>query len=167
MAKLGLNILPFGKIPKEDLNTLKENLSHLFDVRILEAVSIPVGAHNKIRGQYNTPPFLNAALSHEGDRVLGVTDVDLYFEPLNFLFGQAKEKATVISLHRLRNPSKSLFTSRMIKEALHELGHTFNLSHCSNPNCVMFFSNNIYDTDRKSDNYCVKCTKRLEEKEVL
>jgi hypothetical protein len=29
-----------------------------------------------------------------------------------------------------------------LKEAMHELGHTFGLGHCADPACVMWFSNN-------------------------
>jgi len=46
-------------------------------------------------------------------------------------------------------------------EAVHELGHAFGLQHCGNPECVMFFSNSIMDTDRKGWHLCQQCRARL------
>nr|WP_243666411.1 matrixin family metalloprotease [Vulcanisaeta sp. JCM 16159] len=49
----------------------------------------------------------------------------------------------------------------MLKEVLHELGHSFGLDHCADPRCVMYFSNTIEDTDRKGPGYCQRCMARL------
>jgi len=58
-------------------------------------------------------------------------------------------------------PDKGLFRERILKEAVHELGHTFGLSHCSSPSCVMFFSNSLPGTDRKKSDFCPECRRRL------
>jgi archaemetzincin len=34
------------------------------------------------------------------------------------------------------------------------LGHTYGLQHCSDPKCVMYFSNTLGETDRKRDKFC-------------
>lgn len=49
-----------------------------------------------------------------------------------------------------------------MKEAVHELGHTFGLVHCIDPKCVMFFSNSLADTDNKNTKFCKKCIKLFE-----
>ena len=75
--------------------------------------------------------------------------VDLYVADLNFVFGLADshQKCAIISLARLQPEffgqpgDPQLFRERALKEAIHELGHLRNLRHCSNPACVMFFSN--------------------------
>ena len=46
---------------------------------------------------------------------------------------------------------------RTQKEAVHELGHTFNLQHCHRTFCVMHFSNSIFDTDKKESLLCDQC----------
>src|SRR5207244_9928385 len=47
---------------------------------------------------------------------------------------------------------------RVVKTAVHELGHTLGLGHHgANPQCVMFFSEKLADTDRKSRDFCRAC----------
>ena len=100
----------------------------------------------------------------EADKLLGVATVDLYVPSLNFVFGEAEcpGEVSVISMFRLdpkfydQRDDKLLF-HRTVKEAVHELGHTFGLIHCGHPNCVMFFSNSIYDTDLKNEGFCCRC----------
>lgn len=53
--------------------------------------------------------------------------------------------------------AKELFKERLIKEALHELGHAFGLPHCDNKRCVMVFSNSIKDVDFKGAKFCEGC----------
>lgn len=105
----------------------------------------------------------------DADRVLGVTEVDLYVPGLNFVFGEAQPPhgPAVISLFRLRPefygepPNEELYLGRASKEAVHEVGHTLNLGHCRDPGCVMFFSNSILDTDRKNLGFCRRCRERI------
>lgn len=126
-------------------------------------------AYNRQRRQYNAEKILNKLKRREGFRVLGVTAVDLYVPELNFVFGVAEYKGTaaLISLNRLRPefygepPNEKKFSERIIKEAVHELGHTFSLEHCPESSCVMHFSNSILDTDIKREDFCHVCRKKL------
>jgi len=52
---------------------------------------------------------------------------------------------------------ESGFEERMIKEAIHELGHTFNLRHCRDKSCIMHYCRSLKDVDRKSDQLCRYC----------
>jgi archaemetzincin len=75
----------------------------------------------------------------------------------------ADERNAVISLMRLRiGADKETFRRRAVKEAVHELGHTFGLSHCASPRCVMRFSNSLADTDRKGSEWCELCEQELQ-----
>jgi archaemetzincin len=132
-------------------------------ITVLEEVQIPEKSYNAQREQYESLHFLNLARRQSGDRVLGVTEVDLFAEPLNFVFGQAEisGKAAVISLARLKG-EKKLYHSRTVKEAVHELGHTFGLKHCDSESCVMKFSNCLAETDMKGEKYCDMCQEELE-----
>ncbi|MFW6149903.1 MAG: archaemetzincin family Zn-dependent metalloprotease [Chloroflexota bacterium] len=141
-------------------------------VEITQDLSIPPTAYNSSRRQYLASTVLRAVRSMpatEYDRVVCLTDVDLYVPGLNFVFGQADlgGHAAVVSLHRLRQEyydlqaDTALFLERAVKEVVHELGHTFGLPHCPDLRCVMHFSNSLADTDRKEAHFCDRCRPRL------
>ena len=134
---------------------------------ILQPIDLD-SAYEQQRGQYRAPALL-AKLESQGvskdEKVLGIVDVDLYAPGLNFVFGQASMSSGValISLCRLRGQpaDKIKFLDRTTKEAIHELGHTFGLEHCSDPKCVMHFSNSLQDTDSKQAIFCSNCRPKL------
>jgi len=123
--------------------------------------------------QYHSTKILNAIVGHQqevgADRLLAITDVDLYIPKMDFVFGEAQlpGKVAIISTHRLKDTTdcggENLLSVRIIKEAVHELGHTLGLAHCQNSTCVMFFSNSLKDTDQKGQHYCTKCAAKLGE----
>jgi archaemetzincin len=129
-------------------------------------------ALDPIRCQYASRVLLSLLLeSHPGPaRVLGVTDVDLFIPVLTFVFGEAQlgGRAAVVSSHRLAPeryglpPDRPRLLERLTKEAIHELGHTFELLHCPDPRCVMASSPAVDGIDLKSSSFCVRCLKRME-----
>jgi archaemetzincin len=74
---------------------------------------------------------------------------------------------SAIYLPRLRQefyglkPDEPLFHQRIIKEAVHELGHAFGLEHCNNQMCVMHFSNSLPDIDIKQNSFCDICRTKI------
>jgi archaemetzincin len=98
-------------------------------------------------------------------KILAICDFDAYSNELNFLFGQAHRggKVATVYLPRLRQEfyglasDIDLFQKRLTTEAVHELGHLFELSHCETRSCVMHFSNSLRDTDFKDYTFCDKC----------
>lgn len=169
-----LYIIPIGEIEAEALAYLQNNISQIFsiDCQVLNAIAVPPEAYDSRRGQYYSPIILQKILDSAPaayHRILGVIDVDLYVQGLNFIFGQAdlQHGITIISIARLRQeyyglpPDKKLFYLRMLKEAVHELGHTYGLDHCTDFHCVMYFSNSLQDTDRKGVDFCRKCKGKL------
>jgi len=173
-AKDKIYILPLGKQEKKVIVYLKNNLSKIFslEVEVLENREIPLYSYNPRRKQYNSTLILKELLKDKfKGYTLAICDVDLYAEGLNFVFGEANflNKICIISLTRLRQEyygltkDDNLFLERALKEAVHELGHTFGLSHCLNPKCVMYFSNSILDTDKKTFNFCSICKEKLKD----
>jgi archaemetzincin len=69
----------------------------------------------------------------------------------------------VLSSHRLRQEfyglprDPELFRQRLIKEAIHELGHTLNLAHCDDYRCVMASSHAVEWIDLKDSVLCATC----------
>lgn len=150
-------------------NGLSKAFSHLTFKIIEKIMQLPLDAYDLQRRQFNSSRIL-AKINNLGkkfglDRVLGITDVDLFVPRLNFVFGEAEYggRAAIISLFRLRpefygqNSDNRLLVERAVKEAVHEVDHMLGLGHCDNPTCVMFFSNSISDTDRKGVLLCEKC----------
>lgn len=88
---------------------------------------------------------------------------------LNFVFGEAYSdgKIAAIYLPRLKQefyglePNEQLFYERIVKEAVHELGHTFGFAHCGNKLCVMHFSNSLAETDIKGRGFCKNCKNKM------
>lgn len=171
--KMGIVLVAVGKVDKEVIEVLKDNLSKVFNRQVFidRGMPEPDYAFNRERNQYLSTAILNALMEQKEytiyEKVLGIVDHDLYVPQLNFVFGEAGRKVAVISLTRLRqkfyglSEDRGLFHKRTLTEAVHELGHTYGLGHCKNPRCVMFFSNSLMDTDRKGPEFCSKCGGRL------
>ena len=59
--------------------------------------------------------------------------------------------------------SREACINRVVKESIHELGHTFSLRHCRDRECIMHYCRTIRDVDRKSDELCRYCRILLED----
>jgi archaemetzincin len=169
-----ITIVPIGEVDESLLESSGASLEEIFGqkTRIANKMQLPKESWHRDRSQYLASSIL-AVLSPPSsslDRVLGVVDVDLFAQGLNFVFGQADVagRRAVISLYRLRQEfyglhhDEDIFRQRTLKEAVHELGHTYGLGHCPNPKCVMHFSNILSDTDLKEWKFCPVCQRRKE-----
>jgi archaemetzincin len=167
-------LVPIGDVDSSLLSRLGEALSEEFSASffVAEPLPNPAYAFNLRREQYLSTSILRRLGELDlpkADRILGVVDLDLYVPELNFVFGQAsmKGKEAIIALPRLRQSfyglpeDPDLFQQRMVKEAVHELGHTLGLGHCPNNGCVMHFSNSLRDTDIKGKSFCASCRAQL------
>jgi archaemetzincin len=173
IRKMSILLVPVGEIDKKVIERLQVDLGKIFNKQVEAGQGMPQPdyAFNKKRNQYLSTAILKAILEQKEytpyEKVLGIVDHDLYVPELNFVFGEASQKAAVISITRLRQEfyhlpqDQSLFHKRGLTEAVHELGHTHGLGHCRNPQCVMFFSNTLMDTDRKGSEFCPECKSKL------
>jgi archaemetzincin len=157
-----VHLQPIGPIDPEILNFLMRSLSSHYPTELLPPIEVPQNAYDKTRGQFNGSEILEALPEME-EAVLGITEEDVYVDGLNFIFGLASDRRAMIALRRLRPEfyglpeDNDLFKCRVLKEAVHELGHVFGLDHCRDRNCVMYFSNSILNTDFKDWRYCGLC----------
>ena len=159
--------------PDNDIiSTLENRLSEEFNASIVTASPIKEISDqlfDKQRKQWKSNDILQW-LSYKykpskSKKILALCDLDAYSGRLNFVFGEAYVDGSIsaIYLPRLRQefyglkPDESLFYQRIVKEAIHELGHGFGLNHCKNIKCVMHFSNSLTDTDIKTSHFCNVC----------
>jgi archaemetzincin len=122
----------------------------------------PPDAFDVQRRQHSSRVILTwlTGLVPDGDKLLGVTDVDLFIPVLTFVFGEAQLSGAVavVSTSRLREPPiDSIVRARLAKESVHEVGHTFGLVHCARPACVMARSPALASVDVKEDRLCQDC----------
>ncbi|MGQ9619202.1 MAG: archaemetzincin family Zn-dependent metalloprotease [Candidatus Aminicenantia bacterium] len=168
-------LLKIGEVEDFVIEFLEKNLKDVYPfVFVSKEVELNLdSAYNPIRRQFlSTPILLQLDKNKPKDAfmVLGIIDHDIYANGLNFIFGEAElaKKIAIISIKRLREDfygkreNSLLLKVRALKEAVHELGHLFGISHCSNPLCVMFFSNSLLDTDRKLYKFCNSCRSKVE-----
>ncbi|MCF8378710.1 MAG: archaemetzincin family Zn-dependent metalloprotease [Bacteroidales bacterium] len=127
------------------------------------------------RRQYNANELLGkvAELSSPNAlKTIGLFKVDLFIPILTYIFGQAflNGNTGIVSLYRLRNEhyglekDEKLQLERFKKVIIHELGHSFGLTHCHNPVCIMRSSTYVEDIDQKDHHFCHTCKSLLDEK---
>jgi archaemetzincin len=154
----GIRVVAVGEVETQVLEHIRSALQEAFlrECRLGEGLPKPEYAYNPRRGQYSAKEILQHLRLYGAERVL-------------FVFGLADPfgGGAAIALPRLRQEyyglpkDRILFLQRVVKEAVHELGHTYGLRHCNNRNCVMAFSNSLVDTDYKSAEFCEKCQSKL------
>ena len=158
VARLGLD--------RHNLSALEKALARHGLVVMGEEV-VPLGPEGWDRGrrQYRTKALLRRAREKARSipdwhvKVLLITDADMFDAGTVFVAGQAEVdgRAAVVSVARLGAGDEAKFLRRVLKEALHELGHTLGLGHCNDHDCVMFQSRVLADSDVKAHDLCDRC----------
>ncbi|MBI4535935.1 MAG: archaemetzincin family Zn-dependent metalloprotease [Ignavibacteriae bacterium] len=175
-----IHLLPLGDVDRGIVESLQQPLSRVFRMPVLlKEANLPLDAFfDEARGQYNSTAMIQflrneqSALArlHPGregshERILMVFGSDLYIPVLTYVFGEAElgGRVAIVSYYRLRNElyglplQRPLLLKRICKEALHELGHTYGLTHCLLQDCVMHASTYVEDIDLKGDTFCPDC----------
>lgn len=170
-------VVPIGDVDEKHLYPLIPKLERRFTTKVYLALDkrmpSPDYAYDYKAKQY-VAMYILTELSKvdvpEDAKILGVTNVDLFVpeSDLPFIFGQAhfgrNSKAAVISTLRMDpnsyvggKPDDELLVQRMMKEAVHELGHVFGLRNSAEPECVMYLPRDLKSLDKKTDNFCLNC----------
>jgi archaemetzincin len=175
---LPIRLVPLAPVPEEIVHALVAPLTQVF--RAAVTVEQPLrgiveAAYDYSRAQYNSTELLRKLLQLESgspSKVLGITSVDLFVPILTYVFGEAQldGAASVMSTYRLDDlvyglpPDRVKLFERSLKEAVHELGHTFGLLHCGNFECAMHASTTVDDVDVKGATLCDRCFKTIGDK---
>ena len=156
------------------LDAIRRGVEAAFSVRprLYHHADRPTHAFDPGRGQHSSTEILKwlVGRAQPGGRVLALTDVDLFIPVLTFVYGEAQlgGQAAVVSTTRLSAEPGSpaggdLLARRVLKECVHEMGHTFGLLHCDTPGCVMTRSVNLIEVDAKRVTLCSDCDARYRE----
>lgn len=165
-----LQLLPIGEFDPGLLRELGRAMAETFRVpcEIARLRLDPEFAYHGERQQYHSSEILQAMqrlVTVDSWRVLGVTAVDLYIPILTFVFGEAQigGPCGLVSAHRLRQefyglpPNAEMLGQRLLKEAVHEIGHTLALTHCQDYQCAMAPSHAVEWIDLKDVSLCETC----------
>lgn len=169
-----VHLLPVGNIDSALLESVSRALPESLPVRceILACRLDPAAAYHAERQQFHSSEILQRmqALAMRSWRVLAVADVDLYIPILTYVFGEAQMagRCAVVSAFRLRQEfyglerDESLLRQRLLKECVHELGHTLELRHCLDYRCAMASSHAVEWIDLRGSTLCNGCRSQVE-----
>src|SRR5579871_6625859 len=138
----------------------------------------PKPAYHAERQQFHSSEILQRVqplVRREDWRLLAIADVDLYISILKYVFGEAQigGPCALVSTFRLRQEfygferDDALLQQRLLKECVHELGHTLDLRHCQDYRCVMASSHAVEWIDLRDQKFCETCSLQLSAKKPL
>ena len=169
-----IQIVPIGSVARDDLLAAAATTRAVFGAEavLMPAVPVPAPAYRADRVQHDADALLELLfdkLALDVARVIGVTEVDLFAEGRNFVFGYAhmRDRVAVFSTRRLKDsfwgrPANPLaYRQRIDKALIHELGHTFHAAHCSEPRCVMRQVEHLWQLDELAVELCASCDARI------
>ena len=165
-----------GPTDEQMMQEMRAHVEHVFGppVKIWRGVERPADTFDPARRQHSSSQILRWLLGtrpQDAEKILALTDADLFIPVLTFVFGEAQLEGptAVVSTARLaRNPDgrladRRLLAARLAKECVHELGHTFGLVHCSDRRCVMARAAGLLDVDAKRGALCGDCRLRFQD----
>lgn len=173
-----LRLVPVGNIPRDILESIKSGLEDYLGIkcRIMPKMPVPKEAFNQWRKQYNAEVILEELSKTSEAKFIDkniptflITNHDIYYERLNFVFGleDPSKSSAIVSIARLRpefydeKADANVLKERTVKEVIHEMGHYLGLEHCFDTKCVMSFSPSVTDVDVKKRTFCDNCRIKL------
>lgn len=157
---------PFNDVDTTAIKVLAEKLKSYYpNLIIADNIELPKSAYNQQRNRYRADSIIHflRRRANTNQFLLGITTKDisttlkgkqdwgvmgLGFRPGN---------ACVVSTFRLSRSNRS---EQLFKVAIHELGHTQGLDHCTVESCFMRDAEGRNITDQLTD-FCKQCEKTL------
>jgi archaemetzincin len=169
-----ITVVPIGAVSAPLLGAVVDRVGRTFGTRVQvrHHPIDPAPTFHPERQQYHSTELLRLLLGcadPAGGTLIGLTPVDLYIPILKYLFGEAEHggRGAVVGFHRLREEfyglpgDAGLLADRTVKEVLHELGHTFELTHCDDYECIMASAHAVERVDLKLERFCRRCRNAL------
>lgn len=169
-----ITLISFGYSEKKLPELIADDVENQFAIPVIvkDGLLDVSEYYDASRRQYDGNKLLHcidANFSLTNCKTIGIFNVDLFIPILTYIFGQAylNGRTGVASIYRLQNErygmkvDDDLLIKRLKKLVIHELGHTFGLIHCHNPECVMRSSTYVEELDQKNFKLCNACRKEL------
>lgn len=171
-----LSIVPLEIVDEKIIQDLLSKLEDVFEITTDQVAwnSISRLEKSKFKSglKYRSTELINyfsKNIPERINRILFITFADLYSPVFARYYGEAQlnGKVGIVSGFYLNknlgegSKDSVIFMSRLKKEAVHEVGHLFGLTHCTDPNCVMNLSGKPGDIDVKSSSLCKNCSEVL------
>lgn len=165
-----IGVAPLGDVPAPALQSIETFCRTRLGLaaEILPRFENPAYAYDQKRRQYNAAIIIKALEAmpfRNHTKVIAVANVDLFIPIFTHVLGEAQEggKYAVASLYRLSRSADRPYAAmdqileRLLKVAVHELGHLFSMAHCLKKDCLMHYSGNLTDLDATSLTFCDYC----------
>jgi len=170
-----LLIQPLGReLPHEEVAVVRQALVGFYNVqiRVLPRVDLPEQAYYGPRRRYRAEillPFLLEKLPSDGDRILGLTGVDISTDKGDIkdwgILGKANlgGKECLVSAFRCHKRATEGASPSILlaKVAVHEVGHTLGLDHCTKRGCLMEDARGQLRTCERAFDICTHCRAQL------
>src|SRR5215203_81117 len=176
---------PLEDYDEEQLLSIQNELSSFFNTRvlILKTVPIPPAFRSPYEDHYSADSLIQFLLRFKNDsicQVVGLTHKNIYtlknytvdynnndttFSAYHSIrgLGYISQNACIISDGSLISNDRKLWSNRVLKSILHEVGHNLGLGHCKADNCLMSEKmGEISTLNKMGGDYCKKCRQKLD-----
>lgn len=164
-------VQPLGPVKAERLAVVKHGLEQAFGVTVelRKAIALPKSAWYAPRARYRADTLLDHLHETAGPKppvVIGITEKDIsctkdeHVDWGIFGLGELDGRTCIVSTFRLgaRGADEKKLRERLLKVAIHEVGHVTGRPHCPKAGCVMQDAEASIDTvDRESGAFCEEC----------
>jgi archaemetzincin len=168
MTLLSIVLVLLGFQNEVSVELIKKDISRFYQQEVtIVRDELPSYAYYPARNRYRADSILLYLIKkYPGKRVIALTSVDISASinqrPDWGVFGLAsyQHNVSVTSTYRLKD--NNLY-ERTFKVIIHELGHTYDLRHCSSKDpCIMKAANHsIRNVDKEPKGFCPSCNRLL------